>query len=221
MSTTPQFFDVHTHAHFVAFKEDSDEVIRRALEAGVAMVNVGTQRDTSRSAVETAERYAEGVYATVGLHPIHTERSYHDDKELGLPNPSAFGGPTAKSAAKSGSGFVSRGEDFDYEYYKALAQHPKVVAIGECGLDYYRILNLESRILQENVFRKHIMLAQEVHKPLMIHCRNAFNDLISIVRDSKFQILNSNSNGVVHFFTGTVDDARKLLDLGFSFPSAG
>jgi TatD DNase family protein len=219
--STPHFFDVHTHAHFAAFRDDSDAVIRRALEAGVWMVNVGTQRDTSRGAVETAERYAspavaggegwaEGVYAAVGLHPIHTERSYHDEKEFGV---------VGVGSVEKGAGFTSRGEDFDYEYYKTLAQHPKVVAIGECGLDYYRLTE-DTKEKQKKVFEEHIALAHELGKPLMIHCRNAFPDLIQILK-SKIINLKSRTPGVVHFFTGSLDDARALLDLGFSFSFGG
>ncbi len=170
------------------------------------MVNVGTQRDTSRGAVETAERYEEGVYASVGLHPIHTERSYHDEKELGSMNQEA------------GNGFTSRGEEFDCEYYKGLAQHPKVVAIGECGLDYYRLTE-NTKAKQQKVFEQHIALAREVQKPLMVHCRNAFKDLIEMLRVTSYQLLVP--RGVVHFFTGSLDDARALLDLGFSFSFGG
>ncbi len=129
-------FDVHTHVNFAAFRGDYRDVIQRALDAGVWMVNVGTQRDTSARAVEIAREFPEGVYAAVGLHPIHTEKSRHDEEELG--------GDTA---------FTSRGEEFDYEYYKKLAQDEKVVAIGECGLDYYRgalIENGELKIENSN-----------------------------------------------------------------------
>jgi len=209
-SSAPFLFDVHTHTQFAAYAEDKDAVIRRALDAGVWMVNVGTQRDTSEASVETAHQYMEGVYASVGLHPVHTERSYHDAQELDISD---------KQQATGDKGFTSRGEEFDFEYYKKLAQDPKVVAIGECGLDYYRSTNQESRIKQERAFRAQIELAQEVKKPLMIHCRNAFADLITVL-NAKRSTLNAHS-GVIHFFAGTVDDARALLDLGFSFSFGG
>ena len=209
-SSAPFLFDVHTHTQFAAYAEDKDAVIRRALDAGVWMVNVGTQRDTSEASVETAHQYMEGVYASVGLHPVHTERSYHDAQELDISD---------KQQATGDKGFTSRGEEFDFEYYKKLAQDPKVVAIGECGLDYYRSTNQESRIKQERAFRAQIELAQEVKKPLMIHCRNAFADLITAL-NAKRSTLNAHS-GVIHFFAGTVDDARALLDLGFSFSFGG
>src|SRR3990167_4571874 len=73
-------FDSHAHAHFNAYKDDSDEVIKRALEKGVQMVLVGTQIDTSRKAIETAERF-DGVWASVGLHPVHLEEGYFDPNE--------------------------------------------------------------------------------------------------------------------------------------------
>jgi TatD DNase family protein len=173
------------------------------------MVNVGTQRDTSRAAVELAERCAAegngGVYAAIGLHPIHTAKSYHDAQELG-------GGEAATA-------FTSRGEAFDAEYYRALAQHPKVVAIGECGLDYYRETRdkgQKTRERQKEAFVAQIKLAQEVKKPLMIHCRDAFADLIEILSEHF-----SPTAGIIHFFTGTPDDARALLGLGFSFTFGG
>lgn len=202
-----QLFDIHTHTQFAAFSQDQDAVIQRAHDLGIWIVNVGTQKDTSKAAVATAGKYKEGVYATVGLHPIHTEKSYHDEKELGIKNHEL-------------GGFKSRGEEFDYSYYRSLAQDSRVVGIGECGLDYFRIKNHESRIKQEKAFRFQIELAVELKKPLMIHCRNAFVDLIKIL-NSYFIIHNSDLIGIIHFFTGTKDDAKKLLDLNFSFSFGG
>jgi len=204
----PFLFDVHTHTQFAAFREDQDAVIQRALDAGVWMVNVGTQKDTSAAAVETARGYAEGVYATVGLHPIHTDKSYHDKEELGLP-------PVAM--AKDG-GFTSRGEEFDYTYYKKLAEDPRVVGIGECGLDYYR-LDEQTKQKQFAVFEQQIALASQVRKPLMVHCRNAFADLTGILHAHRSAL--NTPPGIIHFFTGTAGDAKKLLDLGFSFSFGG
>lgn len=202
-----KFIDCHTHVNFAAFKGDYKEVIARAHAAGVFLVNVGTQKDTSRRAVEIANEYPEGVYAAVGIHPIHTDASHHDADELG-------------SSDKEES-FTSRGEEFDFEYYRKLAADPKVVAIGECGLDYYRIKEQGLRIKekQRGVFEEHIRLAKEVKKPLMIHCRDAFSDLIDIL--TKYQAAGSKHQGIVHFFSGTKEDAKKLLDLGFLFTFGG
>jgi len=196
-----RFFDIHAHVQFDAFRNDADEVIRRAFENNIWLINVGTQKDTSAKAVEVAAQYPEGVWASVGLHPIHTEKSYHDKQELG-------DGEAARE-------FTSRGEEFDYDFYKNLAENPKVVAIGECGLDYYRLAE-DTKKKQREVFEKQIALSSEIKKPLMIHCRQAFADLIEILSGKKFS-----SAGIVHFFSGTKEDAKKLLDLGFSFSFGG
>ncbi|HLD35027.1 MAG TPA: TatD family hydrolase, partial [Patescibacteria group bacterium] len=62
--------DTHAHAHFNAYQDDMDEVIKRSLDKGTILNLVGTQSDTSRKAVEVAEKY-DGVYASAGLHPEH------------------------------------------------------------------------------------------------------------------------------------------------------
>lgn len=208
MDTKTSFWDAHTHVQFNAFAEDRDQVVRRALAAGVRMVNVGTQKDTSRAAVALAEKY-EGVYAVVGLHPVHTTKSFHDAQELG-------GGEAAKE-------FTSRGEMFDPESYRSLARHPKTVGIGECGLDYFHFSDDEPREAQmekqETAFAAQIKLAHEVGKPLMVHCRNAFADVIKILKEKK--VFLSAEPGVIHFFTGTIEDAKELLKLGFSFTFGG
>ncbi len=242
-----KYFDAHTHVQFAAFDEDRREVIKRAMKAGVSFINVGTQADTSAAAVKLANEYSTfsnsrelenkdlakeikvagaNVYASVGLHPIHTERSYHDEQELGTQinaddtqiNADKFPRQSASSQRKSALGFTSREEEFDYDYYKKLALDPKVVAIGECGLDYYR-LSEETKEKQKSIFIKQIELAHDVKKPLMIHCREAFGDLIELLT-TNYQLLNS-TPGVVHFYSGTVEDTKKLMDLGFSFTFGG
>ncbi len=221
---TPKLIDAHTHVQFAAFQNDWEEVIQRALEAGVWLVNVGTQKDTSARAVEVANKYAEGVYATVGLHPIHTHQARIDADELGAPqiNPSTSLGASAdqNQEALNPQGFMSRAEEFDYEYYKKLAQDSKVVAIGECGLDYYRIKNdeLGIRNKQEKAFIQQIELAHEIKKPLMIHCRDAYDDLIFLLT-THYQLLTI--PGIIHFFSGTKNQAQKLLDMGFYFTFGG
>jgi TatD DNase family protein len=202
------FLDAHTHVQFSAYDNDRDEVISRAKAAGVRFINVGTQKDTSRRAVELAEQH-EGIYAVIGLHPVHTSKSFHDADELG-------GGEAVK-------GFTSRGEIFDVDYYRTLALHPKTVAIGECGLDYFHFNEDESKEeqikKQKDAFLAQIALAVEVKKPLMIHCREAFPDLIdTLVACRISRVANP---GIIHFFAGSMEDARALLDLGFSFTFGG
>jgi TatD DNase family protein len=179
-----KLFDVHTHTQDSQYNGDREVVILRAIEAGVGMVQVGTDLDMSKKAVALAERYHGDVFATVGLHP-------NDNKK----------------------------EVFDYNAYKNLAlSSDRVVAIGECGLDYFRVKEQAERDNQKEVFKQHIQLSKEVGKPLMIHCRDAFADLIEILRTIDYKL---STSGVVHFFSGSVDDAKKLLDAGFYFSFGG
>jgi TatD DNase family protein len=202
-----KYFDAHTHVNFVAYKDDRDEVIARAKDAGVGMNVVGTQLDTSREAVELAEKH-DHIYATIGLHPVHTAKSYHDEKELG----------------EGGKEFTSRGEQFDAAAYEALAQSPRVIAIGECGLDYYRVEE-NTKDLQTNVFIEHIELANKINKPLMLHIRSALHSLgdVGNAYEDSLEVLKSHAKvqGDVHFFAGDWNTAKKFLDIGFTLSFTG
>lgn len=201
----PKLIDAHTHAQFAAYGDESDAVVSRALEQDIWLVNVGTQQDTSRRAVEIAEQHPEGVYAAIGLHPIHTSKSFHDSQELG-------GGETA-------AGFTSRGEEFDYQYYKELGQSEKVVAVGECGLDYFRMAE-DTKAKQRSAFEQQIVLSRELDVPLMVHCRDGFDDLLNILENNRGSLRNAYP-GISHFFAGTREHARTLLGLGFYFTFGG
>src|SRR3989344_37788 len=221
----PKYIDIHSHTNFKAFDEDRGEVIRRALNNDTWVINVGTQIDTSRKAVEMANQYEEGVYAIIGLHPIHTGASYHDTKELG----------------EEGKAFTSRGEVFDYEAYKKLIIDPKVVAIGECGLDYYRCTE-ESIARQKEDFIQQIELANEFKKPLMLHIRNnpekihpasvlaplnegnlnAYQDALEILKEHlDCKGLPPGRRGDVHFFAGSLADAKGFINFGFTLSFTG
>jgi TatD DNase family protein len=190
--------DIHSHLNFAAFDADRDAAAKRALDGGTAFITVGTQLDTSRSAVALAERNPEGAYAIVGLHPIHTSASFHDEKELG----------------EGGKEFTSRDEEFDAEAYRELLKHPKVVGIGECGLDYYR-LSSDSIARQKEAFIGQIALAKEFKKPLMLHIREAYGDALEILA------AHPDVKGNAHFFAGTLDEAKRFLDLGFTLSFTG
>jgi TatD DNase family protein len=194
----PKYIDIHSHVNFSAFDADRDEVIKRALENNTWIINVGTQINTSKKAMELAHKYPEGVYATVGLHPIHTDASFHDKQELG----------------DEGEEFTSRGEVFDKNIYRELLKDSKVVGIGECGLDYYH-MESESIKKQKEVFIEQIKLANEIGKPLMLHIRDAYTDTLEILKE------HSKVKGVVHFFVGNKEEAKGFLDLGFALSFTG
>lgn len=203
--------DSHCHVHFNAYKDDMDEVIKRTLDRGVFMITVGTQKDTSRKGLEVASRY-EGVWATVGLHPNHTvEQEFWDDDEL----------PSEEQATPK---IKTRAERFDMAYYRELAKHPKCVGIGEFGLDYYRIPEGADREevirRQEETVRAQFDLATEVNKPVVIHCRDAYSRQAEMIREAIGEG-KLDRCGVIHCFTGTLEEARAFLDLGFYISFSG
>jgi len=202
----PKYIDIHAHVNFKVFEEDHDAVVRRALDSGTWFFNVGTQIDTSRAAIKMAHRFDEGVFAIVGLHPIHTNKSFHDKEELG----------------DEGGDFTSRGEVFNKNVYKEFLKDPKVVAIGECGLDYFH-LEGESIKKQKEAFIEQIKLANEVGKPLMIHVRNNYEDKSKNAYADVLEILkkHAKAKGVVHFFEGTLENAKDFLSLGFMISFTG
>ena len=196
--------DTHCHVHFNAYKDDMDDVVRSCLSAGVQMVTIGTQKDTSANGVALAEKY-DGVWATVGLHPSHIFAGYHDEGEVQ---------------------FKSRNETFDPEYYGKLLQHPKVVAVGEMGLDYhyeYEGVSVEELKEKEaSAFEAGARLAIQNDLPVVIHCRDAHEDQIALIEKIWGPYKESEHiRGVIHCFTGTKRDAERYLALGFMLAFGG
>jgi TatD DNase family protein len=112
---------------------------------------------------------------------------------------------------------------FDSRQFKDLVTHPKVVAIGECGLDYYRpeAVDDEVKNIQRVALQQQIALAVECDKPLIIHARptkgtaDAYGDLNTILRTAK-AIHGDTLRGDVHFFVGSIAEASVLRELGFT-----
>lgn len=206
--------DTHAHINFKAYSEDGDEVVKRALDNNVWMINVGSQYSTSKRAVEYAQKYPKGVYAAIGLHPLHLEDVKVDVLEQDQ--------------------FESRKEVLDLEKYKKLADNPKVVAIGEIGLDYYHIKNgkgvkvellghlpgnLNARLTteientQKQTFSEQLKLAAEIDKPVIVHCRAANQDTFNILKQTKEN--HTDLRGVIHCFNDSLEQAKEYINLGF------
>jgi TatD DNase family protein len=190
-------FDAHAHINFRDFKDDYDEVIKRAQEKNVSMINIGSQFSTSERAVDLGDKY-DNCYSAVGLHPFHVlDREVEEvvDKF-----------ETIK--------IKSRAEAFDYKKYKDLAlTSKKVIAIGECGLDYHYTTEdklPEEKKLQHEVLNQQIDLANELDFPMIIHCRDGHDDLISILKNNPLKKL-----GEAHFFSGNWQEAKQLLEMGY------
>jgi len=186
--------DTHAHLNFSAYRDDVDEVIKRTLDNNVWMINVGSQYSTSKRAVEIAEKHKKGVYAAVGLHPIHLSSGIFKTK-----------------IDKEEVEFETREEEFNYGKYKDLTKSEKVVAIGEVGLDYWYRPKTKTKLeqfknKQKEVFLKQFNLAKELGLPVIFHCRMAHQDLI--------ENLDTETRGVVHCFSGNWDEAQKYLEMG-------
>lgn len=198
--------DTHAHVNFNAFKDESEKIIKKTLAKNVWMINVGSQFDTSKRAIDIAKNYMEGVYAAVGLHPIHLEEGEVDEEE--------------------DIHFKTKKEEFNKATYGLLATQPKVVAIGETGLDFYHIEGFEQsvktiRTKQKKVFKEHLELAQKVNKPLILHCRGSKEDPLDAYREILEMLKEAISDkqyalrGVIHCFSADLEIAKKFIDLGF------
>lgn len=194
--------DAHTHIHFPAYDKDRKAVLERARQANLKIVTVGTQVSTSRTAVILARQNKDFIWATVGFHPNHIgSQWYHDQSE--------------QAEAEQ--------EEFDADALTELAEDPSVIAIGECGLDYYRLPEGDnSKIKQEQakVFAAQRSIAEQLHKPLMIHCRpskgtdDAYEDMIGLLRGVTVPF-------IFHFYAGSPAMTEKLVTLGAYFTFGG
>ncbi len=162
--------DTHAHLNFSDFDSDRNQIIQNCLDNNIWMINVGTSFESSKKSIEIAEKYSEGVYATVGVHPMNESEDIY-----------------------------------------SLMQSDKIVAVGEAGLDYYKrpknkAKRKEFEDKQKEAFLIQANIAKEFDLPMIIHCRYAHKDMIPLLKDLK---------GVIHCFTGDLDDLEKYLNLGF------
>lgn len=122
--------------------------------------------------------------------------------------------PSIYCAAATTPHDVSGIDDDFFSYVKDAAQNHRLSAIGETGFDFFH--KPESKEHQEVVFLRYALLAQETSLPLIVHCREAFSTLLPILCD-----FGASVQGVLHCFTGTKDDAKALLDLGWYISLSG
>jgi len=188
--------DTHAHLNLAQFAEDRAAVMAQCREAGVSLINVGTRRDTSTLAVELAEQF-ELVWAIVGVHPLNVVTADPDDP-----------GATAEG-------------EFDYRFYKNLAEHPRTVGIGECGFDFFHNSD-DTYEVQRAIFEAQIALANEVKKPLMLHLRNgpdggrdAYDDALAILKTG------AKVPGNAHFYAGSIQQMKQFFDLGYTVSFTG
>jgi len=195
--------ETHAHLDYPEFASDLDDVLRRAADTGVArVITIGTSIESSRRAIDLAEKYP-AVYAAIGVHPT----------------------------------FVEEAEEDVMTPLRELAKHPRVVAIGETGLDYHRLASeevakekqvqvmtalrtetdeeIEAQIRdgaykskQASLFQQQLDLAVELGLNAVIHQRDAWEDTLKMVQPYTGKL-----RGVFHCFGGTLDEANEVFDL--------
>lgn len=174
--------DTHAHLDEEAFEPDREDVLSRAVEAGLTgIISIGINLETSRAAVALAERYPL-IHAVVGIQP----------------------------------NYVHEAGEGDWNAIKALADHPRVVGIGETGLDRY--WDYAPFDLQVEYFARHIAFAREKQLPFIVHCREAGAE---VVEQLKIAAGGEPLVGVMHSFCESAKIARACLDLGLHISFSG
>lgn len=198
MKSNTHYVDTHAHLNLAQFSEDYDVVIARCGDERVAVINIGTNKVTSQRAVDLASANP-SLFAMVGVHPINTVSIDPDDIEALPPEPT-----------------------FNIDFYRTLATHEKVVGIGECGFDYFHNSDTTYEI-QREVFLAQIALANEVNKPLMLHLRNGKDGQGRNAYDDALDILKTEAKvlGNAHFYVGTIEQAKRFFELGFTISFTG
>ncbi len=187
------FIDTHSHLNLSPLSDEVETVIKKMKEKRTKTILVGVDFETSKQAVGICKSFPDTCLgATIGQHP-------NDNKE----------------------------EIFDFDACLLLAKEKEVVGIGECGLDYFRLNGTEEEIYIEkerqiSLFKKHVSLAKEINKMLMIHARpskgtmDAYTDVLDILEKENF-------TGKVnfHFFVGDVSVAKRVVEHGWSMSFDG
>ena len=190
------FIDSHAHLEGKRYDSDRDEVLARAKQNGIEAylaIGNGEGPDTANCGIQLAEEYS----GKAEYPEIWASVGVHPHE-------------------------ASLADDASYSQLEQWARHPKVIAWGEIGLDYF--YDHSPRDIQQRAFLTQMDLARDAKLPIIIHCRpsdnseNAWNDCLSLIEE---QWTAGGLGGILHCFTGTVEHARRGLDLGFMISFAG
>ncbi len=179
-----KYFDIHSHLNISKYDTDREEVLNRLKETGTYTIVVGTDFQSSESAVRLAEEN-ENIYACIGIHPS-------DDLNV----------------------------VWEEEKFEELVKHPKVVAVGECGLDFSQINKALDFDRQKKLFLEQINFAIKHDKPIMVHSRDTFLDLLEIL-EPIVAMHGSKLRGNIHFFAGSLEIAERFWKIGFTTSFTG
>lgn len=174
--------DTHTHLYSEAFDEDRNEMIRRAIDAGVDRFFIPAIDSTyAQSMHELEKAFPEKIFLMAGLHPTHVKDNFKEELA-----------------------FVE----------KELSEN-KFYAVGETGIDLY--WDKSTLGIQQEAFRRQIRLAKQYRLPIVIHCRDAFDEVFEVLESEKGEDL----YGIFHCFTGTLEQAKKALSYNMKLGIGG
>lgn len=182
--------DIHTHLYFPQYDTDRIDTLKRAFDVGLdMMISVSTSPSDHQKALSIAAM-DERVFAAVGLHPHHFNDHGVDDLEKDI-----------------------------LELRDLANGNSKIVAIGECGLDYFSHTDApvteEQKRWQKEGFEAQVRLAQELGLPMILHCRDAYEDVLEVIRE-----IGGRTKFILHCYMGDVEVTEKFLTISnvyFSF----
>ena len=174
--------DTHTHLYSNEFNEDRDEMIQRAIDAGVSRFFIpAIDSAYTQSMYDLEKSYPENIFLMMGLHPTHVKDNYLEELQ---------------------------------HIEEELAKR-KFVAIGEIGIDlYWDKTHLPQ---QQDAFRKQIQLAKRYKLPIVIHCREAFDEIFEILEEEK----STDLFGIFHCFSGTYEQALQAISYNMKLGIGG
>ncbi|WP_062056685.1 TatD family hydrolase [Aquimarina longa] len=171
--------DTHTHIYSEAFDEDQDEMMQRAIEKGVIRFFVpAIDSNYTKAMYAVEEKYPEHVFLMMGLHPTHVKANYKEE--------------------------LIHVEDELKKRFKEGVEK-KFYAVGEIGIDLYWDKTFLKE--QQEAFRSQIQLAKKYRLPIVIHCREAFEEVFEVLELEKDEKL----FGIFHCFSGTIEDAHRAI----------
>jgi len=174
--------DTHTHLYSEAFEEDRDEMMQRALDAGVERFFIPAIDSTyTQAMLDLESNYPKNVFLMMGLHPTHVKESFKEE----------------------------------LAHVEEWLSKRKFYAVGEIGIDLYWDKTFLPQ--QQEAFVYQIRLAKKHQLPIVIHCREAFDEIFEILEQEKEDGL----YGIFHCFTGTLEQAHQAISYGMKLGIGG
>lgn len=212
-----KYIDAHAHVHFDDYDSDRSEVIDRASDEKVGMINVGTTLETSRLAIECEKKFGQNsthtkpsfIRTIIGIHPIYASEEMKNENWL----------TDLENLIKE-----NLAQPIDSATSMSNESQSTFIGIGEIGIDVFRIKDEEKikteLALQERCFRAQIDLAIKYDLPIMIHARDSYHHILPILQEY-FITHGAKLRGDAHFFAGSIEEAQAFLDLGFNLSFTG